>query len=146
MDKCSVCIASIEQNERNGTFMELINENRLWQLIERFKTAADLIEDYEDYLECQRLISDFDRAQALCHFQKMIHRYESQINQLGLFEGNIQVIHGVSSDDKDDCYIMSRLSFVGQRIPIYVSIREGEKELLKELEKRISRYGFNAFN
>ena len=126
--------------------MQHTNKSHLIELIDRFKTAADLIEDYEYYLECQRLISDFDRTQALCHFQKIIHKYESQINQLGLFEANIQVIHGVSFDDKDDCYIMSRLSFVGQRIPIYVSIREGEKELLKELEKRISRYGFNAFN
>ena len=126
--------------------MQNTNNNHLQEQIERFKTAADLVEDYEDFLECQRLITDFDRTQAFGHLQKIVHKYESQINQLGLFEGNIRVIHGVSFDDKDDYFIMSQLSFIGQRIPMYVFIREGEKELLKDLEKRISCYGFNAID
>lgn len=124
--------------------MENPNERYLQESLQRFKTAIDLSEDYSDYLKCKRLIENFDRKKAFEHLQKIIHKYEAQIDQLGLFEGNIRVIHGVSYDDISDYHIMSSLSFIGQRIPIYVFIREGEKEALRDWEKRISNYGFSA--
>lgn len=124
--------------------MENTNEGYFQESLERFKTAINLSEDYMDYLKCKYLIENFDREKAFEHLQRIVHKYESQINQLGLFEDNVRVIHGVSYNDTSDYYIMSLLSFIGQRIPLYIFIREGEKEIMKEWEKRISFYGFNA--
>ena len=52
------------------------------------------------------------------------------------------VVYNVDYSVISDMQILDQIIYIGQRIPVYALIREGEKKLAEELLNRIGYSGF----
>ena len=75
----------------------------------------------------------FIRGQAITCLQDMIREYESQIDTFGLWIDGVRVVHGVPLEQFSDIHIQNQLQYIASHIPVYVLLREGEKELAKRI-------------
>lgn len=101
--------------------------------LERVKTAVEFTKDCNNISRCETNIRCFNRGQALACLQDMIQEYESQINTFGLWIDGVRVVHGVPLAQFSDMHIQNHLQYIANHIPIYVLLREGEKELAKRI-------------
>ena len=88
------------------------------------------------------MVNNFERTEAIALIQSLIERYQSQINQLGFLVDGVHVVYGVNYDDMTELQIKDRLIYIGQRIPVYAFIREGENKIANDLFNKIGCAGF----
>lgn len=106
------------------------------KMVERIKTAAELAKDYQNFLRCRDCLSYFDRKQAWQCLQDMVNEYGDLIQTHGfLFDGQY-LVKGVSLKQLSDAELQAQILYIGQHIPVYVLLREGDKEA----EKRIYQW------
>ena len=119
-----------------------MNENNnTEEIIKRFNQAKEFKEDCFSYSKCKTILSNYNRQEAIAFTQELIKRYEFQINQFGLLDGR-HVVHNVDYSVINDMQILDQIIYIGQRIPVYALIREGEKKLAEEFLNRIGYSGF----
>lgn len=111
-------------------------------MAERFKTAQEFAQDYAAYCNCRGVVQNYIRRDAICLLNALIQRYESEINEFGFIFDGIHVISGVDYNNITDIQIINQLICIGQRIPAYAFIREGNKEIAKKLLNQIGCSGF----
>jgi len=119
-----------------------MNSEQTQKDLERLKTAKEFADDYTAYISCCKLVNNFERTEAIALIQSLIERYQSQINQLGFFVDGVHVVYGVNYDDMTELQIKDRLIYIGQRIPVYACIREGENKIANDLFNKIGCAGF----
>ena len=71
--------------------------------------------------------------------QDMIREYAPQINEFGFLVDGMQVVEGVSLEQFTDEHIQTQLRYLIRRIPVYVLLREGQKELAKRICRWLDR-------
>ena len=120
--------------------MNIDNNSR--ETIERFKTAQEFAQDYVAYCNCRNMLQNYVRFNAMVLLKSLIEKYELEINQFGFLIDGVHVIRGVNYDDLTDWQIKDQLIYVGQRIPVYAFIREGNKQIAKTL---LNQIGFSGF-
>ena len=112
------------------------------EVLERIRSAKEFADDYVAYIKCCDLVKNFERLGAITLIQSLIKRYNSQINQLGFLVDGAHVIYGVNYDVMSDWQIKDQLIYIGQRIPVYALLREGENKLANDLFNKIGCVGF----
>ena len=101
--------------------------------LERVNSAVELTKDCGNISRCESNLRYYNRKQALVCLQDMIQEYTSQINEFGFLVDGMQVVEGVPLDQFTDEHIQTQLRYLIRRIPVYVLLREGQKELAKRL-------------
>ena len=119
-----------------------MNNNNTHEIAERFKTAQEFAQDYAAYCNCRGVVHNYIRCDAICLLNALIQRYKSEINEFGFIFDGVHVISGVDYNNKADIQIIDQLIYIGQRIPAYAFIREGNKEIAKRLLNQIGCSGF----
>ena len=119
-----------------------MNNNSTHEMAERFKTAQEFVQDYVAYCNCRGVVQNYIRCDAICLLNALIQRYKSEINEFGFRFDGVHVINGVNYDNMTDTQIIDQLIYIGQRIPAYAFIREGNKEIAKKLLNQIGCSGF----
>ena len=107
--------------------------NEYEKALEQVKTAVEFVRDCSNISRCETNIRYFTRGQAMACLQDMIREYESQINTFGLCIDGVRVVHGVPLEQFSDIHIQNHLQYIASHIPVYVLLREGEKELAKRI-------------
>ena len=107
--------------------------NEYEKALEQVKTAVEFAGDGSNINRCETNMRYFNRGQALTCLQDMIREYESQINTFGMWIDGVRVVHGVPLEQFSDMHIQNQLQYVARHIPVYVLLREGEKELAKRI-------------
>ena len=119
-----------------------MNNNNTHEIAERFKTAQEFTQDYVSYCNCRVVVQNYVRCDAIRLLNTLIQRYKLEINEFGFLFDGVHVINGVNYDNMTDTQIMDQLIYIGQRIPTYAFIREGNKEMAKKLLREIGSSGF----
>ena len=119
-----------------------MENNDIKEIAECFKTGKDFAQDYMSYCNCREAIQNYNRNGAIVLLNKLIQRYKIEINQLGLFGDGSKVIYGINYDNIPDIQIINQLIYIGQRIPVYAFIREGNKRIAEILLEKIGCSGF----
>ena len=101
--------------------------------LERVNSAVELTKDCSNISRCETNLRYYNRKQALACLQDMIREYAPQINEFGFLVDGMQVVEGVPLDQFTDEHIHAQLRYLIRRIPVYVLLREGQKELAKRL-------------
>ena len=107
--------------------------NEYEKALEQVKTAVEFARDCSNISRCETNMHYFNRGQAMTCLQDMIREYESQINTFGLWIDGVRVVHGVPLEQFSDIHIQNQLQYIASHIPVYVLLREGEKELAKRI-------------
>ena len=119
-----------------------MNNNNTQEIAGRFKTAQEFTQDYMSYCNCRGIVQNYVRCDAIYLLNTLIQRYKSEINEFGFLFDGVRVINGVNYDNMTDMQIIDQLIYIGQRIPSYAFIREGNKEIAKKLLNQIGCSGF----
>lgn len=107
--------------------------NKYKELVDRMKTASELIDDHQNYQRCMREAQNFDRSRAWSCLQDMYAHYQRQISVYGaLFDGTY-VVRNVAPNMYSDAELIRQLVYIAKHIPSYILIREGENELGKRI-------------
>lgn len=101
--------------------------------LERLNSAVELTKDCSNISRCEFNLQHYNRGQALACLQDMIREYVPQINEFGFLVDGMQVVEGVPLEQFTDEHIQVQLRYLIRRIPVYVLLREGQKELAKRL-------------
>lgn len=117
------------------------NNDELEKIVKKLQTIEKWEEDYALYKECEKVFYNYNRNKSIELIQKIIQKYASQINTWGFFCDNVKICY-ITYDDKSDKYIMDMLAYLGQRIPIYVLIRESEESLIDQVLSQILKCGY----
>lgn len=102
------------------------------KIIERIKSAVELSNDYNNMQRCQKNLLCYDRINAWQCLQELFQEYEIQINTLGYWTDGMQLVK-VNFADVSDHKIKEELNYLREHIPMYVLLREGEKECAKRV-------------
>ena len=128
--------------------MENPNQSvEIWDQCRKFFSVAS---DMELYSQGQFLLQHFDRDKVIEQIQKIIQKYEPEINMLGSFE-NRHVVHNVDFDQKSDIEIQgdhrdlhsfptrrsSDLVYLNSHLPLYALLHAGQEELVKRICKEL---------
>lgn len=110
----------------------MYNLNQTSEILDRYKDIMDIAEDIEMYNQSKKLLERYNRDKAISQIQKIIGKYESEINYAGFFDNHV-VIHRVNYESWNDVDVMQTLLYLSVRIPIYACIHSGKKQLAKKL-------------
>lgn len=114
--------------------MENPNQSvEIWDQCRKFFSVAS---DMELYSQGQFLLQHFDRDKVIEQIQKIIQKYEPEINMLGSFE-NRHVVHNVDFDQKSDIEIQGDLVYLNSHLPLYALLHAGQEELVKRICKEL---------
>lgn len=108
-------------------------QNDYERTLERVKSAVELAKDYGNISRCEFNLQHYSRDQALACLQDMIREYAVQIDTFGFMVDGMQVVRGVPLEQFTDDHIRVQLQYLTRRIPAYVLLREGQKDLAKRL-------------
>ena len=103
------------------------------KLLERVNTAAELAKDFGNINRCESSLRNFVRENAIACLQDMLQEYQNEINTFGFLVDGVHVIYGVSLEQFSDTDIQNQIQYLIRHIPVYVLLREGEKELAKRI-------------
>lgn len=100
------------------------------QFLSIFETSIDFIHDYNNSLECNRIIQNYDRSNARRFLSDMTNEYQNEINLFGLlFDG----VHTTTCPNFSDYEILDQINYLSSHIPVYSLIRKGDVELAKRV-------------
>ena len=112
--------------------MENPNQSvEIWDQCRKFFSVAS---DMELYSQGQFLLQHFDRDKVIEQIQKIIQKYEPEINMLGSFE-NRHVVHNVDFDQKRDIEIQGDLVYLNSHLPCMHCYTPGKKSWSNESVK-----------
>ena len=103
------------------------------KLLERVSTAEELAKDFGNINRCESSLRNFVRENAIACLHDMLREYQNEINIIGFLVDGVHVIYGISLDHFSDTDIQTQLQYLIRHIPVYVLLREGEKELAKRI-------------
>ncbi len=101
--------------------------------VERIKSVAELAKDYNNMKRCEDNLRRYNRISAWNCLQDMFREYASQIETFGFWVDGTQLIKGALLDELSDQVVQMQLRYIGQHIPAYVLLKEGEKEFAKRM-------------
>ena len=119
-----------------------MDENQEAKMLERFQSAKEFAEDYKAYCDCCDMLKRYNRQHAIGLLNSLLKRYWLEIDQFGILFDGTYVKIGENYDNMADVKIIENLSYVGNRIPIYAFIREGDKQLAKVLLNKLGSSGY----
>ena len=103
------------------------------EALERIKTVASFINDYNNMQCCEKNVKAFIRKDALSCLQKVLHEYREQIDFFGAIVDGVKVCYNIDLDTISDENLKNQLAYIVKHIPVYVLMREGEKELANNI-------------
>ena len=101
--------------------------------LEWIKTNISLINDYNNMLRCEKNIKMYVRNEAYKCLQNMLREYKAQIDFFGMFVDGICVCCNEASNYMSDDSIKNQLIYIGNHIPLYALVREGNEKLAKKI-------------
>ena len=114
-------------------------DNKETLAIKFFNTTVACAKDHELYLKYSKIKQNYIRTEAIEFLFELIRKYGVLIDQLYFVFGDRYVITIDNYDEISDSKILDDISYIGERIPFYALMREGEKELASHvLDKIIS--------
>ncbi len=122
-----------------------MHDDQLKETLAKFNTAKEFAEDLIAFEKCKEMLKHYVRSQAISYIQTLINRYKTEIDQWGFLIDGGYVIFGVDYTALSDFQIIDQLIYIGQRIPIYAFIREGERKVISDLLNLVGRFGFYAY-
>lgn len=93
----------------------------------------DFKDDLRNYQDCLECLKSYEKEKAFEVLQRMIHKYEPQINFWGRLKDGVYVEHNQPITLQTDEKIKGSLQYIGEHIPLYATIREGDKKLTEKL-------------
>ena len=103
--------------------------------LERIHTTKELVKDFENIQKCNQILRWYERGQAMSIVNDVTREYRDQINLYGsLFDGTY-VIENAPLSEMYDSELIAQINYIEQHIPVYVLMREGEKELAKKINE-----------
>ena len=117
-------------------------EKEMQDVVEQFKTVKSFAQDYIEYCRSREVVQNYVRSDAIILLNELTQKYRTEINEIGFFLDGVFVINGINYDDISDIQIIEQLIYLGQRIPAYAFIREGNRRIAKIL---LSKIGFSGF-
>ena len=100
------------------------------QFLSIFETSIDFIHDYNNFLECNRIIQNYDKSNARRFLSDMTNEYQNEINFFGfIFDG----VHTITWLNLSDCEIQAQIKYLSSHIPVYSLMKKGEVELAKKV-------------
>lgn len=115
------------------------------KVFELLKLSADVAEAQKLYCESKKLLERYERTAAIQQIQKIIARYEFEINAKGVFQC-VYVIHGVDYSQHWDMDVMAHLLYLTRNIPVYECLKQGKEEMAKSAMKRIEENTKETFH
>lgn len=103
------------------------------EIMENFRTTAELEHDYKNSQMCFALLQNYNRRTACELCKKFVREYEVEINTYGSFIDGRKLNYSNEFESLTDEQIKEQLQYLGNHIPIYVLIRKGEENLAKEM-------------
>lgn len=103
------------------------------EALERIKTAVSFAKDYSNMQCCEKNVREFLRKDALNCLQKVLYEYREQIDFFGAIVDGVKVCYNIDLDSISDENLKKQLTYIAKHIPVYVLMREGEKELAKKI-------------
>lgn len=103
------------------------------EAIEQIKTVISFAKDYSNMQCCEQNVREFVRKDALDCLQKVLHEYRDQIDFFGAIVDGVKVCYNIDIDSISDENIKNQLTYITKHIPVYVLMREGEKEIAKRI-------------
>lgn len=126
--------------------MENPNQSvEIWDQCRKFFSVAS---DMELYSQGQFLLQHFDRDKVIEQIQKIIQKYEPEINMLGSFE-NRHVVHNVDFDQKSDIEIQGDLVYLNSHLPLYschLHFSNSDRNYVKNALDRLVELNLLHFN
>ena len=101
--------------------------------IERMQSAVELTKDYSNMKRCEENLLHYDRERAWTCLQKMLREYAVQIDTFGFWVDGVRLIKDITLESLSDQVVQTQLRYIGQHIPVYVLLKEGEKESAKRI-------------
>lgn len=108
-------------------------QNEYIKVVEMIEIGTKFLKDLNNICRCKNNLNDFNRLSAWFCLQDMIKEYTLQISFLGLFPGGPKIMRNVKLDDVSDSEMFRQLTYICINIPIYILVREGNKELAKRI-------------
>ena len=100
------------------------------KLAERISTGLEYLNDYLNIKRCEHNIRQFVREDAWACLQDMIKAYWPQIEASAEFSnGTLFVRRNVDFNTESDESILIQLIYIARHIPIYVLLRQGNREM-----------------
>lgn len=100
------------------------------QFLSVFKTSVDFIRDYNNFLECNKKIANYDRSSARAFLSDMVNEYQNEINFFGTFFDGVFTIYDAYFSDYE---VQSQLKYLSIHIPVYSLIKKGDEKLAKKV-------------
>ena len=100
------------------------------QFLSIFETSIDFIHDYNNFLECNRIIQNYDRSNARRFLSDMTNEYQNEINLFGLLSDGV---HTTTCQNFSDYEIQYQINYLSSHIPVYSLMKKGEVELAKKV-------------
>ena len=105
-------------------------KNDYEKFVERMRTGLEYLNDYLNINRCKRNIRQFVREDAWDCLQDMINAYWPQIEASAEFSnGTLFVRRNVDFNTESDESILIQLIYIARHIPIYVLLRQGNREM-----------------
>jgi len=95
-----------------------------------FKTSRDFIHDFNNFLECNKKLQNYNRSVALGFLNNITNEYQNEINIFGQFFDGDQTISFAYFSDYE---IQALLKYLCIHIPAYSLIKKGEADLAKKV-------------
>lgn len=106
--------------------------------IERMHSVLELAKDYSNMKRCEDNLMCYDREKAWTCLQDMLREYATQIDTFGVWVDGVRLVKGTTLESLSDQTVQTQLRYIGQHIPVYVLLREGEKESAKRICERLN--------
>lgn len=100
------------------------------QFLSNFKTSRDFIHDFNNFLECNKKLQNYNRSAALGFLNNITNEYQNEINIFGQFFDGDQTISFAYFSDYE---IQAQLKYLCIHIPVYSLIKKGEADLAKKV-------------
>ena len=103
--------------------------------LERIHTTTELVKDVENIQKCNQILRWYERGQAISIVNDVTREYRDQINLYGSLIDGTYVIENAPLSEMYDSELIAQINYIEQHIPVYVLMREGEKELAKKINE-----------
>ena len=103
------------------------------EIMEKFRTTAELEHDYKNSQMCFALLQNYNRKTACEFYTKIVSEYEAEINTHGSLIDGRKLNYSNEFESLTDEQIKEQLQYLGNHIPVYVLLRKGEENLAKQM-------------
>lgn len=106
------------------------------KFVERMRIGVEYLNDCLNIKRCECNIRQFVREDAWACLQDMINAYWPQIEVSAAFSnGTLFVRRNVDFNTESDESLIIQLIYIARHIPVYVLLRQGNRELAKLIFK-----------